>query len=140
MQMNSLLVFALLAATACTTTGQNQQSGIDVPIGKNAYVDGPIIRPIRVIEDSRCPANARCIWAGTVKVEAIWVRDGHRNAGRHSGNSAANRAFLLELGRPQPLADGMIELTNVSPPRMAGANRELKPQNYRLSFRFTGGI
>lgn len=126
--MKLLLLSALLSAAACTTTGPVRQNGVDVPIGKNAYVDGPVIRPTKILEDSRCPANARCIWAGTVKIEAMWVR------------SDGNRVLQLELGKPQPLADGTIELTDVSPPRMAGENKELKPKDYRFSFRFMGGI
>ncbi len=128
MQMNSLLFFALLSTAACTTAGQVRQNAIDVPIGQSAYVDGPVIRPIKIVEDSRCPANARCIWAGTVKIEALWVR------------ADGNRVLQLEMGKPVPIADGTIELTDVSPPRMAGENKELKPKDYRFSFRFLGGI
>jgi hypothetical protein len=128
MQMNSLLLFALLSTAACSTAGQVRQNGVNVPIGKNAYVDGPVIRPVKILEDSRCPANARCNWAGTVKIQAIWVR------------ADGNRVLQLEMGKPQPLADGTIELTDVSPPRMAGANKELKPKDYRFSFRFMGGL
>jgi hypothetical protein len=128
MQMNSLLFFALLSTAACTTAGPVRLNGIDVPIGQSAYVDGPVIRPTKIIEDSRCPANARCIWAGTVKIEALWVR------------ADGNRILQLELGKPQSIADGTIELTDVSPSRMAGENKELKPADYRFSFRFMGGI
>ena len=102
--------------------------GNNVPLGRSAYVDGPIIRTVKVIEDSRCPMNARCIWAGTVKIEAVWVR------------SSGDRTIKLELGKPVPLADGTLELTDVSPSRMAGEGRGLKPEDYRFSFRFMGGL
>lgn len=32
--------------------------------------DGLIIRPLELIEDSRCPANAQCVWAGRLRVRA----------------------------------------------------------------------
>jgi hypothetical protein len=124
-------LIALLSLSACVTTAGTETplaDGKNVPLGRSAYVDGPIIRPIKVIEDSRCPMNARCIWAGTVKIEAIWVRPN------------GDRTIELELGKPLPLADGSIELTDVSPSRMAGEGRELKQADYRLSFRFMGGI
>lgn len=124
-------LIALLSLSACVTTAGTEApltNGNNVPLGISAYVDGPIIHPIKVIEDSRCPMNARCIWAGTVKIEAIWVRAGD------------DRVIELELGKPAPLADGTIELTDVRPPRMAGEGRELKPADYRFSFRFMGGI
>ena len=122
---------ALLLLSACVTTAGTETQlpdGNNVPLGRSAYVDGPIIRPVRVIEDSRCPMNARCIWAGTVKIEAIWVRPGD------------DRIVELELGKPMSLADGSLVLTDVSPSRMAGEGQELKPADYRFSFRFMGGI
>ena len=131
MMKRYLGLFAMLALSACVTTADKEAplpNGNNVPLGRSAYIDGPIIRPVKVIEDSRCPMNARCIWAGTVKIEALWVRPGD------------DRTIQLELGKPVPLADGNIELTDVSPSRMAGEGRDLKPADYRLSFRFMGGI
>jgi hypothetical protein len=124
-------LFALLSLSACVTTAGAENPlphGNDVPLGRAAYVDGPIIRPVKVIEDSRCPMNARCIRAGTVKIDAIWEREDQ------------NRKIELELGKPIQIADGSLELTSVTPSRVAGEGRELKPQDYRFSFRFMGGI
>ncbi|MEQ1539849.1 MAG: hypothetical protein ABL928_13065 [Sphingorhabdus sp.] len=123
-------LIALLSLSACVTTAGTEAplpDGTNVPMGRSAYVDGPIIRPVKVLEDSRCPMNARCIWAGTVKIEAIWER------------RSGDRTVELELGKAVPLADGTLELTDVSPSRMAGEGRELKPADYRFSFRFMGG-
>ena len=131
MLKRNFALIALLSLSACVTnagTDTPLADGNNVPLGRSAYIDGPIIRPVKVIEDSRCPMNARCIWAGTVKIEAIWVRPN------------GDRTIELELGKPVPLADGGIELTDVSPSRMAGEGRELKPADYRFSFRFMGGI
>ena len=131
MMKRNFALIALFSLSACVTTAGADTplpDGKNVPLGRSAYVDGPIIRPVKIIEDSRCPMNARCIWAGTVKIEAIWVRPGD------------DRTIELELGKVVPLADGSIELTDVSPPRMAGAGHELKPADYRFSFRFMGGL
>ena len=131
MMKRNFASIAVLSLSACvTTTGTETPlpDGNNVPLGHSAYVDGPIIRPVKVVEDSRCPMNARCIWAGTVKIEAIWVRPGD------------DRRIELELGKAMPLADGSIELMDVAPPRMAGEGMELKPADYRFSFRFMGGL
>jgi hypothetical protein len=131
MLKRNFALIALLSLSACVTTAGTEAplaDGNNVPLGHSAYVDGPIIRPVKVIEDSRCPMNARCIWAGTVKIEAIWVRP------------SGDRTIKLELGKPVPLADGSIELADVTPSRMAGEGRELKPADYRFRFRFMGGI
>ena len=131
MMTRNFALIALLSLSACVTTAGTEASlpdGNNVPLGRSAYVDGPIIRPVKVVEDSRCPMNTRCIWAGTVKIEAIWVRPN------------GDRTIKLELGKPVPLADGSIEMTDVSPSRMAGEGRELKAEDYRFSFRFMGGL
>src|SRR5215510_15315797 len=38
-------------------------------IGQTADLgDGLRLRPLEVLEDSRCPQNARCIWAGRLRL------------------------------------------------------------------------
>jgi hypothetical protein len=43
-------------------------------IGEAVYVDGPIIKPVAVIEDSRCPKGVDCVWAGRVRIKMLWMR------------------------------------------------------------------
>jgi hypothetical protein len=131
MLKRNFALIALLSLSACVTNAGAEQplpDGNNVPLGRSAYVDGPVIRPVKIIQDSRCPMNARCIWAGTLKIEVLWVRPGD------------DRTIELELGKPAPLADGSIELTAVSPSRMAGQHQELSAKDYRFSFRFMGGL
>ena len=56
-------IVATLALSACAATGQQTplRDGSDVALGQRAMVDGPIVQPVKVLEDSRCPMNARCI-------------------------------------------------------------------------------
>ena len=89
-------------------------------------VDGPVIKPVAVIEDSRCPMNARCVWPGRVRLKMFWVR------------SRGNQEFELTLGEPTPLADGSITLTSVRPDKRTDV--VLKPSDYRFSFSFAGGL
>ncbi len=118
----------LMTTTACATIQPTKSDGIDVAFGQTAYVDGPKIRPIKLIEDSRCPMNARCIWAGRVRILAAWVKaDGERQV-------------ELTLGEPIQIADGALTLTDVKPSRMAGNGKELVPSDYRFSFQFAGGL
>jgi hypothetical protein len=80
------------------------------------------------MEDSRCPMNARCIWAGRVRILVAWVK--------------ANGEQQVELmfGEPAPLADGTLTLTAVNPSKMAGEGKGLVPSDYRFSFQFAGGL
>lgn len=120
---------AALAVSACAATGQQTplQDGSNVALGQKAYVDGPIVQPVAVMEDSRCPMNARCVWAGRLRVKMLWIR----------GNGE-KQPFEVTLGESTPLADGSITLESVRPDKVT--NIVLKPADYRFSFRFAGGI
>lgn len=42
---------------------------VAVGIGQTADLgNGLRVRPLEVVEDSRCPQNARCVWAGRLRV------------------------------------------------------------------------
>jgi hypothetical protein len=129
MMIKTLACAALLmASSACATMPPAKSDGIDVAFAQTAYVDGPKIRPIKLIEDSRCPMNARCIWAGRVRILVAWVKPG------------GDQNVELTLGEPVPIADGSLTLTDVKPSKMAGEGKELSPSDYRFSFQFSGGL
>jgi hypothetical protein len=123
------IILAAFVVSACATTsgGAPLSDASNVALGQKAYADGPIIQPVEVIEDSRCPMNARCVWAGRVRVKMLWIR----------GNGE-RQPFEVTLGEATPLADGSITLEAVRPDRLT--NVELKLENYRFSFRFAGGL
>lgn len=131
----SLFAASLLGLTGCaaapspsTAAPTVLPSGDNVGFGQRAYVDGPIIEPVKLLEDSRCPQNARCVWAGRLRVQMIW----------HRGNGEA-MPFELTLGEPTHIADGHIEITAAPPAPILG-EEPLKATDYRLSFRFHGGL
>lgn len=123
-----LAASTLLFTAACATIPTVKSDGIDVALCQTAYVDGPKILPIKIIEDSRCPMNARCVWAGRVRILVAWVK------------SDGEQQVELTLGEPVPLADGALTLTAVNPSKMAGEGKELVPSDYRFSFQFAGGL
>jgi hypothetical protein len=126
----------LLAGCAGTAASPHQPATVlpaplpsaeNISLGQRAYADGPIIEAARILEDSRCPQNARCVWAGRLKLQMIW----------HRGNGTA-QPFELTLGEITHIADGHIEITAATPPRLA-EDGPLLPDSYRFSFRFQGG-
>ena len=123
------MILAALALSACATTRDQTPlaDASNVALGQKAYADGPIIQPVAVLEDSRCPMNARCIWAGRVRVKTLWIR----------GNGE-KQPFEITLGESTPLADGSITLEAVRPDKMT--NVELNPEDYRFAVRFAGGL
>lgn len=118
---------ALLLSACATTAREPLSDGSDVALGQKAYVDGPMVEPVEVIEDSRCPTNARCVWAGRVRLKMVWIR----------GNGE-RQPFEATLGEPVQLADGQFTLESVRPEKRTDI--ALKPSDYRFSFRFAGGL
>jgi len=121
------LPFAILLSACATTMDAPLADGRNVALGQKAFVDGPIVEPVTVVEDSRCPMNARCIWAGRVRVKMLW----------HRGNGE-KQPFEVELGKPVHLADGAFTLTSVHPEKRSTA--AIEAREYRFSFTFAGGL
>lgn len=97
-----------------------------VRLGQIASVNGPRVRTDKVIEDSRCPIDANCVWAGRLIVRATVLGGGW------------SRQLDLTLGIPVNVADGTLTLVAATPPgRSARWNNKLLP--YRFTFKFQGG-
>ena len=116
----------LLLTSGCATL-PTTDGIIRLAIGQTGTVDGPKVTPLAVLEDSRCPINARCVWAGQVRLK-IKVTLG-----------SGSREHEIVTGKPLAIADGQLELVEVEPGRLAGQGSE-KPLAYRFGFRFAGGL
>ena len=103
--------------------GELRASGVAAAgIGQQADLGGGLlIRPLAVIEDSRCPNNAQCSWAGRLRLRA----------------DVSGDEVELTLGQPALTAHGSVLLAVVSPgPWTQWPTNELggKPA-YRFGFR-----
>ena len=67
----SLVTAATVSACAATRDVTALPDAANVAIGQRAYADGPLIQPVAVIEDSRCPVGVACVWAGRVRVKIL---------------------------------------------------------------------
>ncbi len=115
----ALALLALPMLGACATVPANADS---VRLGQTATV-GPLrVTPIRVLEDSRCPMEARCIWAGRLRLEVRVSHAGHR--GIHE----------LATDKPLAIAGDHLELAGVMPP--TSTQRKIGPRDYRFTLRF----
>ncbi|VWX52277.1 hypothetical protein [Novosphingobium sp. 9U] len=134
--MRTILLAALaMALTGCTATAPpptsvEQADGLArAALGQTVGVGGPKVTPLGVLEDSRCPMNARCVWAGRVRLSV------RVDLGRGS------QVLELTQGQPRPVADGTLELVEVQPDRVAGEKGlTIAPADYRFAFRFMGGL
>lgn len=118
----------LSALSACATVPQPETAGgyTYTRIGHEIRVDGPRVMPLAVIEDSRCPENVRCVWAGRVRITARIITG--RGPEKHE----------MTLGQPIQVADGALLLGDVQPGRKKN-EAAVAPGDYRFGFRFDGG-
>ncbi|WP_143004956.1 hypothetical protein [Novosphingobium aromaticivorans] len=115
---NAFLAIILPIATlaGCAVIPQAERSDGFAGIGETTLVGSAKVRPDAVLEDSRCPMNARCVWAGRVVVDATVTR----------GGTVERRQFTL--GEP---SDGLL-LDTVEPGRTTDS--QLEAADYRFHF------
>ena len=115
---------AALALAACATLPEAPVRGDGhAMIGQTARVGSLAVTPLALVEDSRCPINARCVWAGRLVLSTLVVGKGWAETRN------------LTLGERTPLHGTTIALTSAEPGKMAGAKAPASP----LLFGFEGG-
>ena len=117
--------FPIAASILCSCAASGPVEG-PVRLGQVAYVNGPQVRVTQVIEDSRCPVDAQCVWAGRLIVRATVL------------GGALARQLDLTLGIPVTVADGSLTLVEAIPQRISKVRS--KPLPYRFTFTFHGGL
>ena len=123
--MKALILGSVLALTACATV-LPPNTGPTAGLGQTATGNGLKVRPIKVVEDSRCPATVRCVWAGRLKVRARMTGPGWTQI----------RDF--ELGIPQAVDNYRVTLIAAEPEKQAEAG--IDPRSYQFTFDFQGGL
>lgn len=126
MKAEALATLMAISLVGCAAAPPVARTPIEGPVrlGEIAAVDGPTVRPDRVIEDSRCPADVQCIQAGRLIVRSTVLGGGW------------SKELDLTLGVPVPVADGMLTLISATPVPVAG---ETSGSAARFTFKFQGG-
>ncbi len=101
---------AALALGACATAplaGSAVRGDGLAALGQPTLAGRLVVTPLEVVEDSRCPVNVRCIWAGRLVIRtrvagAAWTE----TRDLVLGETQAVREWRITLvsGRPEPLA------------------------------------
>lgn len=112
--MRSLALLPLALLAACVT---GRDAPGPVALDQTQRVGRFLVTPLVLREDSRCPYNARCVWAGRVVVR-VAIDDGRARLERE-----------LTLG--VPVAPGIV-FDGVMPEREA--NAVVLPSDYRFHF------
>ena len=103
---------AVFALGACATMPIN-----DAPVrtdglatfGQSTRVGPLVVTPQALVEDSRCPINARCIWAGRLVLKT-----------RING-ADWRETVNLTLGQPYAIHGAGVALVSAEPGKMAGS-------------------
>jgi hypothetical protein len=105
----ALPLFAIVALSACATVPAPVRADGFAGLGERTRAGPLLVRPDKVVEDSRCPMNARCVWAGRVVVRTtVW------ESGRASSRD-------LTLGVPMAVSGAELVLDTVEPGRTTGS-------------------
>ncbi len=124
--MRAMIGLGALLIAACASVAATPPGSVVARIGQTVNVGGPRVTPLALLEDSRCPQGAQCVWAGRVRISA-----------RVTLGSGAT-VHELELGKPIPVADGALSLVAVTPAK--GMEQATPAPGYRFAFRFDGGL
>ena len=119
--MKPAFLLALLALGACTSVAAVPAG--PAAIGQVTAVESLQVRPLELLEDSRCPASVQCIWAGQVRLLVEVTR-----------SDGAHQQRELTLGKPQNIDWGLLTLADVQPAKVTPGTTD--PRQYRFTFRF----
>ncbi len=119
-----------VALVACRSAGDSapREVGLDQEVQlapAERAVFGPSkldIEFVRVVEDSRCPSDVTCVWAGEVKVQ-LSSRTGGAEAVQHE----------LTTGKEAAVGELRLMIVRVQPERIT--TREISPEQYRVTLK-----
>jgi hypothetical protein len=100
--------------------GPPAAEGSAVALRQPVKVGAVVATPMAVIEDSRCPENARCVWAGRLVVTTRVDGAGWRETAD------------LTLGEPKQVRDVTLALVSGLPEKQA--ERETPASEYRFVY------
>lgn len=128
-KLHALLACALapLTLSACAIIPDGQHAGATpategsaVGLSQPVRVGDLTVTPVKVVEDSRCPINARCIWAGRLVVETRIDGAGWRDTAD------------ITLGETFGTHERVIALTSGEPGKTT--QTEIEPADYRFTY------
>lgn len=101
--------FALSACTTAPSAGAPVRTDGLATFGQPTRVGSLVVTPEALVEDSRCPINARCVWAGRLVLKARIDGAGWRET------------VNLTLGQRYATRGTGLALVSAEPGKMAGS-------------------
>jgi hypothetical protein len=122
-----LLLIVTLAACRSTGAPTAHAASLDqevllAPKEQATYASqGLTVEFVRVVEDSRCPKDTTCVWAGEVKVEIA----------TRVGSAAAVQQHQIKSGESATAGKFQVMVVNVQPEKLS--TREIPQEEYRVT-------
>lgn len=120
MKATPILLAMVLASCATAHPPSPVAGAATAGFGQAAVVGSLQVRPISLVEDSRCPANVQCVWAGRLTVLA-------EIEGVPGTETAA-----LTLGTALDLGPVSVTLVAAAPDKVEG--KPIERGEYRFTF------
>ncbi len=103
-----------------TPTPAPNDNDVTAALNQTVSANGVSITPLVVVSDSRCPANANCIWAGEVELR-VRLQKG-----------AVSREVVIKSNASISFENTTVTMTTVLPQKISGTN--IPSANYRFTF------
>jgi hypothetical protein len=132
-----VLIAATLALSACAVAMPGPTYPLPLPpivsgsasatigFGGQAMLNSIRIRPLALVEDSRCAIGVQCVWAGRLVLAVEIVQRG----------GSEELRMNMTLGQPLALESGRLTLVAAHPPKLAGA--QPSPPASQFTFELT---
>lgn len=114
---------ASLLLAACVAYSVNGDGTKRARIDQTVKIADFELTPLEVIEDSRCPSDVQCVWAGRLRLKARVDLRGKLTEPE------------LTLGEARPVGNGTLELVEAKPHPAQG--RTIYTEDYRFGFTYT---
>ncbi|MEO8176446.1 MAG: hypothetical protein ABI626_07270 [Sphingomicrobium sp.] len=118
--MKRIAPLALILLAACATVSPPVVAGPTAGLGELSRSGDVWVRPLVLLEDSRCPATVQCVWAGQVRIRA------------EINSVRASTIRDMTLDKPELVSGGSVTLVDVQPSKLAPGATDSRV--YRFTF------
>src|SRR5688572_21849493 len=71
-----LMLLVVVAVLPADAAGRNETLRVQINKEKRAIKSRLSVRFVELVEDSRCPTDTNCIWAGNAKIKVRVIKSG----------------------------------------------------------------
>ena len=129
---NILIIFSGISYVSAGSNAVSFDKDFALSTGEMVQVEGGMgyIKFIKVLQDSRCPVNVTCVWAGNVKIELEIM-----------GSDRKKFSISLNTGiepNTVSLQGYVLQLISILPLKVEGVS--ISPEQYQVKLRITSLI